>query len=306
MKPIFLFLLFCGLPFLSFACDICGCGIGNNYIGILPDFQKHIIGIRYRHNSMLTHLGAGGNSTHLTTRELYHTTERWSGWNITRKIRIMASVPYSIISKSNQGQTAQKNGLGDISLTGLYELLNKRTTTRQSRLLVQSLWLGGGVKLATGSYNPADKSTGSQNLNLFQLGTGSYDFNITAMYDLRLQDAGINLNSNYKINTVNRHAYQYGNKLTLNSQVYYKFRTKHKIMIAPNAGAQFETAETDLDNHLPVFASGGNLLLGTLGMEIVFNRFSVGANYQQPLSQQLANHVAKARNRFMIHMAMTL
>ncbi len=255
---------------------------------------------------MLTHLGNGGATTHLTTREKYHITEAWGGWNITPKVRVMAAVPYSLTAKTNQGNTDSKNGLGDISLTGLYQIINKRNTTQHSRLLVQSLWLGGGVKLATGTYNPADKAIQAQGLNLFQLGTGSYDFNITAMYDVRLQDAGINVNTNYKINTANRHHYQYGNKFTVNSQVYYKFRTKNKIMLAPNAGVQCETAQTDLDAQLKVFASGGNLLLGTLGVETIFGKYSLGANYQTPLSQNLANGLARAQDRLMVHLAMTL
>lgn len=294
----------------SLACDICGCGVGNNYIGILPDFHKHIFGIRYRYNNMLTHVGIGGATTYLTTTERYNTIEAWGGWNITEKFRLMASVPYSFNEKINQGTTKQKNGIGDISVSGFYQLLNQRTTIStkdsSSKLLVQSLWVGGGVKMATGKYNPADKSTGGENTNLFQLGTGSYDFNIGAMYDVRLQDAGININANYKKNTVNKYDYQYGNKFNVNSQLYYKFRTKSKVMIAPNAGIQYETSQTDRDGDVKVTVSGGNLLLGTIGLETAFGKFAVGANYQTPLSQNLANGIVKAQDRVMVHVAIAL
>lgn len=293
-------------PLLTIACDICGCGVGNSYIGILPDFYKHIFGLRYRYNSMLTHVGVGGNYTYLTTKETYNTVEAWSGWNIGKKFRVMASVPYSFNERTNQGITNSKNGLGDITVSGYYQLLNNRHTVFGNKLLVQSLWIGGGLKMATGKYNPKDKNSTNDNANLFQLGTGSNDFNISAMYDIRLQDMGINVSSNYKITTVNKYDYQYGNKFNMNAQAYYKFRIKNKLTIAPNAGVQYETAKNDLDNGFKVTVSGGNLLLGTAGIETAFSKLAIGANIQTPFSQSLANGIVKANNRLMLHVAIAL
>src|SRR5690606_21317153 len=115
-----------------------------------------------------------------------------------------------------------------------------------------------------------DKASPGETTNLFQLGTGSYDLHLGGMYDLRIQDAGINLNANYRINTPNKYDYRYGNKFNLNSQFYYKFRTKSMVMIAPNAGLQYETSQTDRDGSIAVSVSGGNLLLGGIGVETAF------------------------------------
>lgn len=305
-KYILILFLTTVLPLLTIACDICGCGVGNSYIGILPDFYKHIFGLRYRYNSMLTHVGVGGNYTYLTTKETYNTVEAWSGWNIGKKFRVMASVPYSFNERTNQGITNSKNGLGDITVSGYYQLLNNIHTVFGNKLLVQSLWIGGGLKMATGKYNPKDKNSTNDNANLFQLGTGSNDFNISAMYDIRLQDMGINVLSNYKITTVNKYDYQYGNKFNMNAQAYYKFRIKNKLAIAPNAGVQYETAKNDLDNGFKVTVSGGNLLLGTAGIETAFSKLAIGANIQTPFSQSLANGIVKANNRLMLHVAIAL
>jgi hypothetical protein len=293
-------------PTLSIACDICGCGVGNSYIGILPDFRKHIFGLRHRYNSMWTHIGVGGDFTYLTTKESYHTVEAWCGWNIGEKFRLMASIPYSFNQRTNQGVTNSKNGIGDISVSGYYQLLNNRHPVLQNKLLVQSLWIGGGVKLATGEYNPSDKTSTNNNANLFQLGTGSYDFNIGAMYDIRLQDVGLNVSANYKITTANKYAYQYGNKFNINTQAYYKFNIKNKLTIAPNAGVQFEKSTIDLDRDFNVTVSGGNLLMGTAGVEFAFGKIAIGANFQTPFSQHLANGIVKANNRMMLHVAFAL
>ncbi len=62
------------------ACDICGCGAGSSYIGILPEFNTQIMGIRYRYNHIQTHMGPDGMPSYLTTDEGYHTAELWGGW----------------------------------------------------------------------------------------------------------------------------------------------------------------------------------------------------------------------------------
>jgi len=57
-------------------------------------------------------------------------------------------------------------------------------------------------------------------MNPFQLGTGSWDYTSALMYDIRLQNLGFNLVSNYSINTKNKSAYKYGNNLNAITQVY--------------------------------------------------------------------------------------
>jgi hypothetical protein len=174
------------------------------------------------------------------------------------------------------------------------------------KLMVQTLWIGGGIKLPTGKYTPADKQNTSQNANLFQLGTASYDFSVQAMYDLRIQDAGLNVSGSYKINTANKYDYGYGHKLNTAAQLYYKFRVKNKFTIAPNAGVNYENSKKDIDNKIKVDVSGGNLLLGTLGAETTFKKISFGGNWQMPLSQNLANGFVKANNRVMVHVSFML
>lgn len=293
-------------PMFARACDICGCGVGNGYIGILPDFHQKIFGFRYRYNSILTHIGVNGARTYLTTTEIYKTAEFWGGYNIGTKFRIMAAVPYSFNERSNQGTKGTKNGLGDITISGYYQLLNSRGAISGNKLLIQSLWIGGGVKLPTGKYNPSDKSATNENTNLFQLGTASTDFTLNAMYDIRLQDAGLNVSSAYKMNTANKYGYKYGNKFSLNSQLYYKFRIKDAVTFAPNAGIQYERGQRDEDKKFQVDISGGNLLLGTAGIEASIKKISFGGNYQTPVSQDLGKGFLRANNRFMMHISLAL
>lgn len=306
MKKIALifFISFCFTK--AIACDICGCGVGGNYIGILPEFHKHIVGIRYRFNSLKTHLGIGGAPTYLTTAETYQTAEWWGGWSIGKKLRLMAAIPYGFNERNNQGIRKSKNGLGDIAVTGYYQLLNNKQTVFTKNLLVQTLWIGAGIKLPTGKYTAADKQNAAQNTNLFQLGTASTDFTLNAMYDVRVQDAGLNISAGYKINTANKYQYNYGNKLNGTAQLYYKFRIKNKCTLAPNAGIMYERSKKDIDNKIAVDVSGGNLVVGTLGIETGFKKAAIGASWQTPVSQSLANGFVKAGNRAMLHLSFLL
>jgi hypothetical protein len=306
MKKIIIILITIFFGTKSYACEICGCGVGGYYIGILPEFHRHIFGVRYRYNSLKTHIGAGGSNTYLTTAEMYRTAEIWGGWNIGKKFRVMAAVPYAFNERDNQGISKTKNGIGDISVNGYYQLLNSRHVILSNKLLVQSLWVGGGIKLPTGKYTPADKENTTQNTNLFQLGTASTDFSVNAMYDVRLQDVGINTSISYKMNTANKYNYNYGNKLNATAQAYYKIGIKKKFSIAPNAGIMYEQSKKDIDNKILVDVSGGNLLLGSIGLEASGKKISVGTNWQTPLSQNLANGFVKANSRLMVHISFLL
>lgn len=285
------------------ACDICGCGVGSYYLGILPEYNKRFIGLRYQHKTLRTHLGPFGERTPLTSDETYQSMELWAGWNIGSRFRILAFVPYNFNERESQTGNGTKNGLGDIALMGYYKLFDSKVTLGE-RLLIQSLWLGGGIKVPTGKYEPSERLAVSESPNNFQLGTASTDFTLNAAYDIRYNDLGLNANVNYKINTENKYAYRYGNKFTGNMLMYYKIRVANAVTLAPNAGILYETAQKDIENKkYEVAVSGGYSLSAVGGVEVSLKRLSLGANYQNVRSQNLAGGRVHAGNRLMVHMS---
>ncbi|WP_142685276.1 transporter [Chitinophaga polysaccharea] len=303
MKKI-LILLVCLIAGLreTYACDICGCGVGSYYIGLLPDFKKKFIGVRYQYKTLRAHLGPGGTTSYLTTSETYQTAEVWGGWNIGKRFRILGFIPVNFNSRENQGVTMSRSGIGDIALVGYYRLMDQQHTTCNGKLLVQSLWIGGGVKTPTGKYEPAEHKENEDAPNNFQLGTASTDFTLNAMYDIRLMDLGVNANVSYKINTNNKYDYRYGNKFTANLLAYYKIRVAEKVTLAPDAGILYETADKDTEaKRYRVDVSGGYSLLATVGIEATMGAVSIGGNFQPAISQQLADNRIKAGSRAMVH-----
>lgn len=306
MKKLLLIIVLSIITLTTFACDICGCGVGGGYIGILPGFRKRFISMRYLQNSLVSHLGANGSNTYLTTHENYRVAELWGAANIGKKFRVAAFVPVNFLERSNATGTYSQSGLGDVTVIGYYQLLETRNTTNNSNLLVQSLWIGGGIKTPTGQYNPEEKNVQDGTQNTFQLGTGSLDFSLNAMYDIRLQDAGLNINTSYKINSRNKYDYQYGNKFTTNALAYYKFRIGDAFSIAPNTGVLYERASKDEKiKGVQVWETGGYSLMGTAGMEVSLGIMGIGFNYQTPLAQELGEGKVKARDRGMAYVSLS-
>lgn len=288
-----------GLSLLS-ACEICGGGLGNNYTGLLPNFNKRFVGVRYHFNHVYTQLDVDGNITPLSNKEKYHTAELWSAWNIGTRWRVMAIVPYSQIQKFNYGTSdvSKKSGLGDINLSGYYNLI------RKDGILTHNLWLGIGAKLATGKYNK-DEYTNTNSPNIYQLGTGSFDFTGSVNYDIRMNNIGLNTNISYKVNTKNRDEYQYGNKTTLNGSFYYNASLAKGIKVRPNIGIQYEKQVKDHTMGYEIEETGGYNTNLPIGFESTIKNVAFGVTYQKPLSQHISQGRTELINKFLTHITYT-
>lgn len=295
------------LTFSSKACDICGCGVGSYYMGILPEFNKRFVGLRYQYNSLQSHLGPHAERTALTEDEQYHIAELWGAYSIGSRFRVMAFLPYNFNTREVKGADEHdaKSGLGDIAMMAYFKVFESMNQTEGNKIFNHSLWAGLGVKLPTGKYDNTERdATLLDQPNNFQLGTGSTDFTLNATYDARLNDVGMNLNSSYKINTTNADDYHYGNKFTSNMLLYYKFLIREKLRLSPNAGIRYELAGKDLaSKQFEITQSGGHMTSLILGAEVNLGKISFGANWQNAVSQNLGNHRVLAGNRVMTHLS---
>ncbi|SEB21044.1 Putative MetA-pathway of phenol degradation [Pedobacter hartonius] len=260
--------------------------------------------MRYQYKSLRTHLGPIGERTPITADETYQSAELWGGWNFGNRFRVLAFVPYNFNKRESQTGNGTKTGLGDIAVMAYYKLFDHKGNLGE-RLLVQSLWIGGGIKVPTGKYEPSERLAVSESPNNFQLGTASTDFTLNVAYDIRYNDMGINTNVNYKINTENKYDYRYGNKFTSNVLAYYKLRIANKVTLAPNIGLLYETAAKDVESEkYDVAISGGYSLSAVGGVEVAMKGLSFGVNYQNVRSQDLAGGRAHAGNRVMVHISL--
>ena len=290
-------------PKCSSACDLCGCGNGGSFLGILPQGHRGFVGLRYGYKSYDSHLNSVSSQTH----EDFWKTELWARAYPFKKVQVLAFVPYNFNRQTVQktGQKTDLQGLGDISLLVNYNILNTMTDTIPHQFF-HSFMVGGGVKLPTGRYKYDlynDTEIGNPN---FQLGTGSLDFMLNVVYTLRHKSWGLNTDLSYKINTQNSDEYRFGNRTTANVSALYFIRLGDQKTLMPNAGISYENGDLDAKSGVKNIRTGGEALLGSYGLENYFKKFSMGINYQIPIAQNLSNGELRANNRLNVHFTVML
>lgn len=303
----FIFLLIFSILFLfvslpSKACDLCGCGAGNYYLGVMPQFQKNFVGLRYRHSVYDSHLNGNSDySSMFKTQERFYTTEIWARFYPHPKLQLLAFLPYQWNFQEENKQTKSINGIADASILAQYQLLNTTTDTI-SQPFEHSFFVGAGIKLPFGKSNfNSEDAAQVANAN-FQLGTGSTDFMLTSQYTIRHKKAGFTADLSYKINTENKNNYRFGNRISTNATIFY-IQNIGKFGFMPTLGAYYEHSQKDQRENKMVADTGGNLVNGVLGMQIYTGRWMVGFNYQTPLHQNLANQQIKSKDRMMVQTA---
>ncbi len=299
MKKIFIFFVLTFFCAQSYACPFCGCGVGNFYMGLLPNFKSKFIGVRYQYMSYHTQITGDAEQF---GNDYYKTVELWGGISIGNKWQLLAFAPYQINNQKTDDGIKNLNGLSDITLLANYKLLDK-IKMNGSKSTQQQLLIGAGIKLPTGKYkidihNP-ETEIGDVNS---QLGTGSTDFLLNATYDVRFNKFGINTTANYKINTTNNEDYHFGNRFNVSSLAYYQVSLK-KSVLAPNAGFIYQHSGENHFSSQKVDQTGGYLAMAVAGAELSFKSMAIGANIQLPFSQNFASGQTESKTRGMVHVS---
>ncbi|MFI5132749.1 MAG: hypothetical protein ACHQEB_00360 [Chitinophagales bacterium] len=304
MKKIIILFSIVILSFSANACEICGCGLGNYYIGIMPQFSHRFFGVRYQFSSYRTQLA---NDPTQFSKDFYQTVELWSGWNIGKRWQVLAFVPFNFNHQHSDEGIHTTSGSGDIAVLGNYKLLDNISKNGNNKTVSQQLWAGAGLKLPTGKFHidPTDPDIAAAANS--QIGSGSADIILNAMYNIHISKLGISANANYKINTTNKENYKFGNRASVNSFIYYSIPAPAvKAVITPNFGLLFQhSAANELQNN-KVALTGGNLLMAAPGVEISFNKITVGLNTQLPVAQNFAEGQTKLKAKGMLHITFDL
>lgn len=281
MKKLYVMIVILLLAQAACACDVCGCSLGGSYFGILPQFNKNFVGLRWSQARFHAYMNHQSNYLEPeTSDDTYRKLELWGRYYVNKRIQVFAFIPYSFNSMNGTEQVVSSNGLGDITLIGNYLLLN--TGEDKTRRFKHTWMAGAGVKLPTGDFNREDNGV-LVNPN-FQLGTGSTDFLISTVYTLRYQKAGVSVESGYKINTRNKNDYLFGNQFHASSQIFY-WQNAGAFSFLPNVGVYYEQADKHKDGNILQPNTGGTSVQLTAGLETYVKNFTVGFTYKHPVSQ---------------------
>lgn len=273
-----------GIAYSTTACDICGCGAGTSYIGILPKFQKSFVGVRYQFQQFNSKPHSLFSEHYGPSQEYFHSTDLWGRFVLTKKIQIFAFVPFHYNYRFENENYTQTFGLSDIQAKVNFVLFSsKNNEIKKWKHLIQA---GAGIKLPTGKSNLVQDGL-MVNENL-QLGTGSIDFPIHGIYTLRNKHIGFNLEANYKLNGKNKMSYQFGNRMNSSLKTMYWIE-KGNATFLPSFGCNAEWINKDNQyNEINIY-SGGYTIQASAGMDIYLKQFGFGLNLNQPIIQKLGS-----------------
>lgn len=313
MKKLFIIAILCLGVTVADACPICGCGTGNLYMGLFPNFKSKFIGVRWNHSAYHTHLL---NDATQFSHNYYNAYEVWGGINIGKRWQVLGFLPYHYNTQlDDDAGHSSKSGVGDITVLANYNVFDSRVK-HPSNSRYQQLWLGGGIKVPTGTFNVDVNETDVTLADVnAQIGTGSVDFILNARHSVQVKNFGVSTSASYKIGLANSQQYKYGNRLSINSIAYYQIKTNH-VSIAPNAGLTFENIGGNRLNHQKIylsdgleagrFSTGGHVLNSLAGAEVTLKQVTVGANIQLPLAQRFAAGQTKMMMQGMVHVTFAL
>ena len=267
MKKILIAAVLCTLlDSSSYACDICGGGTGSYNPFLFPHVSKSYISFSFLTRSFHTHHEDGSLS------KSHYSSLLISGqYSLNRRLQLIFLAPYQINKMESRHTTERQNGVGDVTL-----LFNYKLWERMGVDCKQAFMVGGGIKLPTGDYShPRSEEIIDRN---YQLGTGSEDYIVNAVYRISHRNWILNTAGTYKYNTANKQGYRYGDIWTVGGTVAY-LKNYNQLSIAPYLQITNERQLKDADNHVLQEHSGGNVLYTGIGTDVSVSKITFGANY---------------------------
>ncbi|MFN4122120.1 MAG: transporter [Flavobacteriales bacterium] len=296
------------IPILFFipdtkSCDICGCGVGSNYMGILPQFNRNFGGIRYKDRAFKhqnTPLSLSGNNQ--ITEDRFRTAELWARIFPGKRWQYMFFVPFSLHERKGTMYSENIHGIGDISINAHYLLINTGDSIEKNTKVT---WMmGGGIQLPTGKYQQR-----SRNMSMFpqpfQIGRGAWAFSGQTILMLRRKKWGINTDITYRYMLQNELDYQFGPQTIAAFNAFHWSEIKQTSILS-NIGIIHENYGYDKEFGFRKTLTGGNVALISTGIDVYFKKFIIGSHYFLPIKQNIPEVIPENKGRWLIQCIMFL
>jgi len=279
-------------------CDACGCSANGGSMGFSSVFSNNFIGVRYFNQKYRSKDGIFNNSPWVT--ENFNTIQLWARIPITERIQVSALIPYHFHDRERAVGDEKIQGLGDLTVLAMYVVYQ---THKDSAVYSHKLLAGGGIKAPTGKFD-LKNNEGSVNPG-FQIGTGSWDYLLSAEYVVKRNKLGLNTMLNYTFKTENKKFYEFGNQFNYAGTFFYLIDWQ-KLQIVPQLGVAGEQYESNSQYRQEVADSAGHIVFSKFGIEAGRNNFSLGLNFMLPLQQDLSNAKVESKYRWAVNLNYTL
>ncbi len=302
MKPFTIFIFVLLTTAQVYACDICGCAPGANYLGVLPQFNQNIVGVRFNYSNML-HPNSNFNINDKSSRVLedrFYTTEAWLRFYPTQRLQVFTFIPYKMHQRLETERNTIIEGVGDIRIHANYTLVDfgDSITSDWKNLLL----IGAGITLPTGKYQQRDETK----LLLpaaFQTGQGSFNYALSVNHTIRWRTWGVNTSAQYTFRGENELSYNYGNQISAASALFYWGETK-SFAYLPNVGLNFNHFEQDYQYDVLKPYTGGSLLQFTAGIDLYVKQYLINTFVQAPIYQAIPSEQPNTQLSFGVGFSM--
>lgn len=277
----------------SYTQSCCCTGAGANY-SILPNLNRHVIGLRYSYRSFYSEQHSlNPELDGRITEQHSQTVELFGRFNLTQRLQLSVFMPYSFLQQQTGPLLTKNNGPGDLSFLLQYQLINPQLCTGQETK--HQLRLGAGTKLPSGSFAMDKNKMFMTNL---QLGTGSIDFVFNTIYTLRYKRLGFNASGTYRLNTANPQQYRFGDRTQASVNLFYIFEIKD-VSLMPSLGCNYEYQFQNRLSRKVLAYTGGHFLNASLGLDIYYKAFAFSSAFTPALMNRL-NWYGENKNKFNI------
>ncbi len=260
------------------ACDVCGCGSGNsssfanvlggNYIGFTYNYM-HFQYIQSNANPNIPLADDHVNTLSLTGQ-----------YQITDAFQVSATLPYRFNNRYKSSGKFSNNGIGDVSLVGLYNVLSAKSN--------HSLRIGAGVKMPTGEFDL--KNSSLNQTSAAQLGTGSWDLLLPLQYNYNVNQWSVSLSAMYFLKGKNKDEFKFGNQTQININTSYVFSVATGMSVAPIVGFSYDHFLASERFDIVDERTKGYMTNANMGVQLETEKLVVGVNAQLPLDQNLIDN----------------
>ena len=281
----------------------CCCNTASSNYSILPNLENHLVGIRYSYASydaiaypvmnmvmsgeQMTMMGPGQAAV-----DRMNTLELFGRVKLPKRFQLSFFLPVHIISETYSGSFIRTAGLGDASVLLQYAVFDPKKCT--GKKVKHQLKFGFGVKVPTGHFKmDADGMTTTD----FEMGTGSVDFLMNAIYTLTYKKFGFNVVTGYKKDMVNKQQLRYGDKLKEGVTAFYILGPLKGVSITPTAGINYDHIFYNVYQKQALTYTGGDYISASAGFDVHYKHIAFSTSIS-PMLMSFLNWSGEPLQRF--------
>ena len=271
------------------ACDSCASGLNSSGVGLLSTYRQNFVGVSWQRSMFDT------SSDHSTgSKDRFETVEIRIRYQVSDRWSISFRQPFKNNTRIENKSERALRGISDTKLMVNYNLINNKSLTEDLTLNVEA---SVGTKLSVGDYRPR-----IQDENLpenFNISNGAYGYILQATPVLTKGDIGLLGNIYYQHNFESSNGYHFGDQLSTQWVMFYRWLVADNYTLLPFAGVQYEHVSQDrYATEYSVNGTGGSGTYAVAAINIKADKFSLELSYNLPLAGSFSEDEVEAKGKY--------